>query len=219
MKKAQMKAGELYGYAAGTSEYRRPVPMIVLDVDQLWTWSRGIGREDRRYMPSRENRPRVTRSGGYIGYRGDDGYLALEGSRFGGEDDQAEVIAAMRDLWEEFEAFGRDADAVNEFARKVKDFSGVSLQIVNNRWIEGTWEAARRAETEREQARNAKWDAQREAEDKKVRRVNALNAELTAQGYAGPGTLVMQDRSAFGDNRVTIDAGVLAALLDIELED
>lgn len=219
MKKTEMKAGELYGYATGTSEYRRPVPMIVLDVDQLWTWSRGIGREDRRYMPSRENRPRVTRSGGYIGYRGDDGYLALEGSRFGDDDDQADVITAMRELWDEFEAFGRDADAVNEFARKVKDFSGVSLQIVNNRWIEGTWEAAQRAETEREQARNAKWDAQREAENKKIRRVNTLNAELTAQGYAGPGTLVTKAHSSSGERRVTIDAGVLAALLGIELED
>lgn len=218
MKKAQMKAGELYGYATGTSEYRRPTPLIVLDVGQLWTWSRNGMNGERRYLQSTETRPRTT-TNSFIRYTGDHGYLALEGSRFGDEDDQADAIVAMRELWDWFEATDQGTDDVNELARKVKDASGVSLEIVNNRWIEDTWEAARRAETERDKARNAKRDAKREAENKKIRRVNTLNAELTAQGYAGPTTLVMQDRSTYGDNRVTIDAGVLAALLDIELED
>ncbi len=218
MKKAQMKAGELYGYATSTSEYRSPVPMIVLDVGQLWTWSRNGMNGERRYLQSIESRPCTTTSS-FARYTGDHGYLALEGSRYGDEDDQVQTIDKMLSLWGVFKASERDADAVNELARQVKDVSGVSLEIVNNRWIEDTWEAARRAETERDKARNAKWDAQREAENKKIRRVNKLNAELTAQGYAGPTTLVMQDRSAFGDNRVTIDAKVLAALLDIELED
>lgn len=218
MKKTQMVAGELYGYATGTSEYRTPVPMIVLDVDQLWTWSRNGVNSERQYRTSVESRPRAS-SSSFIRYSGDDGYLALEGSRYGNEDDQADTLTAMRELWDWFEGTEGDADAVNELARHLKAASGVSLEIVNNRWIEGTWEAAKTAETEREQARNAKWDAKREAENKRIRRVNTLNAELTAQGYAGPNTLVMQDRSAFGDNRVTINAGVLAALLGIELEE
>lgn len=218
MKKTQMVAGELYGYATGTSEYRHPVPMIVLDVDQLWTWSRNGVSSERRYTHSIESRPRASTSS-FIRYTGYHGYLALEGSAFGDDDDQAEAIAAMRELWDWFAATDRGSEDVNALARKVGDVSDVSLRIVNNRWIEGTWEAAKQAETERRAARDAQRNAQREAENKKIRRVNTLNAELTAQGYAGPSTLVMQDRSAFGgDNRVTINVGVLAALLGIELE-
>lgn len=218
MKKTQMVAGELYGYATGTSEYRTPTPMIVLDVGQLWTWSRNGVNSERRYLQSIETRPRASASS-CIRYTGDHGYLALEGSRYGDEDDQADTIAAMRDLWDWFAATDRGSEDVNALARKVGDVSDVSLQIVNNRWIEGTWEAAKQAETERREAWDAQRNAQREATNKKIRRVNTLNAELTAQGYAGPNTLVMQDRSAFGDNRVTINAEVLAALLGIELED
>jgi hypothetical protein len=215
MKKAQMKAGELYGYTTGTSEYRSPVPMIVLDVGQLWTWNRSGVRDERKFMHSRHSRPRSAPGGFSFSYSGDDGYLAIQGYRHGDDADQAAAITAMRALWEEFEATDRGAEDVNALARKVKDVQGVSLEIVNNRWIEGPWEAALKAEIERQEARDAERDADRAERNRKRANIVALNDELARRGYT---SAVAQDHGAFGERRVTIEMPLLADLLGVTLK-
>lgn len=214
MKKTQMKAGELYGYATGTTEYRSPVPVIVLDVGQLWTWRRNIGSDNRQYRTSNATRPRSVTSR----FHGDDGYLVLKGTRFGDSADKAETLAAMSELWSWFAQSDKGEDAVNELARKVSQVRNVQLEIINNRWVEGPYAETLQAEADRAAKRDAKWRQQHAEEAERRNLRERCAAALRKRGYgAQSGVGVVYN--TMGPTRFTVDARVLADLLGVDIEE
>lgn len=161
MQKAQIKAGVLYGYVEGTSEYRTAAAAIVLDVKGLWTWDRPNRGANYNYQPSRETRY-TTASGGWSAYSGPHGYLILKGSNYRDQEKQVQHLAELKALYAEFAATARSSYDVNELAAKVRQTEGVTLLIANNRWITGDYLETKNEEDEREAARQAKHKAERE---------------------------------------------------------
>lgn len=161
MKKQDIQAGVVYGFAQSTSEYRKVSPVIVLDADTLWTWHRSSHRANRQWKVSSSKRY-TQGSGGWSSYWGDHGYLVLEGSRHVDEERQAQNLAEMKRLYDEFAQTAGNPDAVAELAEKVKKTEGITMDVVNNRWIFGDYVEAQNEEDEREAARKAKSQAERD---------------------------------------------------------
>ncbi len=173
MKKQDIKAGVVYGFAQGTSDYRTAHPLIVLDAKGLWTWYRPSNRENRQWKVSSEKRF-TSGSGGWSSYHGDHGYLVLHGSRYADEERQAQNLAELKELYAEFAQTAGNPDAVEELAAKVKNMDGIYLDVVNNRWITGDYVETKNEEAEREAARQA----QRKAERDRSAAEHALLAEV-----------------------------------------
>lgn len=161
MKKQDIKAGVVYGFAQGTSDYRSAHPLIVLDAKGLWTWYRSSNRENRQWKVSSEKRF-TSGSGGWSSYHGDHGYLVLHGSRYTDEERQAQNLAKLKELYADFAQTAGNPDAVKELAAKVKNMDGIYLDVVNNRWITGDYVETKNEEAEREAARQAQRKAERD---------------------------------------------------------
>lgn len=161
MQKAKIKAGVLYGYSEGTSEYRTAAPAIVLDAKGLWTWHRPNRSDNQNYKPSNATRY-TTAIGGWSSYSGPHGYLILKGSNYRDQEKHVQHLAELKALYAEFAATAGNPDAVNELAAKVRQTEGVTLLVANNRWITGDYLEAKNEEDEREAARQAKSKAERE---------------------------------------------------------
>lgn len=161
MQKAQIRAGVLYGYASGTSDYRHASPVIVLDAKSLWTWGRSSRNTTTEFKVSNEKRYTAP-VGGWSSYYGCHGYLVLTGTNWGHADKMDEHLAQMKELYQEFAATAGNPDAVNAFAAKVRKLDGFGVDVVNNRWITGGYEEAKNEEAKREAARQAKHKAERD---------------------------------------------------------
>lgn len=161
MKKNDIKAGVLYGFAEGTSDYTTAQPVIVLDAKGLWTWYRGTRSDKTEYRVSSNTRYQAA-SGGWSSYWGPHGYLVLSGTNWQDADKQAAHLDQMRTLAEEFSKTPGNPDAVHELAAKLRKVEHISLRIVNNRWITGDYEEAKNAETVREERRQAERKAERD---------------------------------------------------------
>ena len=211
MKKQDIKAGILYGYAKGTSEYRNASPVIVLDAEGLWTWHRSSGRERRQWKTS--NAKRFTSPAYYSGYRGDEGYLILSGNLFGTEEERAQILVTMKELYAGFAATPGNPDAVNELARKVGEIENIHLDVVNNRWIVGDYEAAKAEEAQRSQDRRDQHKAERDRAAAEQEFMSEA-AEIIAAQIERSGVSVMRDYNYPG--RVSLRVEDLAAFLGIK---
>lgn len=157
MKKADLKAGVMLGFANSTSDYRTARPVILLDAKTLWTWV----RRDNKYIYQASPATRYESSAGsWSTYYGDHGYLTLMGSSRATPMDAQ--LAQMNELYKEFAATAGDADAVNGFVEKIRNLedSGIRIDVVNNRWISGPYEEAKTAEAERDRVREVKRKAE-----------------------------------------------------------
>lgn len=161
MKKNDIKAGVLYGFAEGTSEYTTARPVIVLDAKGLWTWHRVSRSDTTTYKVSQSTRYQAP-SGGWSSYWGPHGYLVLSGTNWQDADKQAAHLDQMRTLAEEFSKTAGNPDAVHELAAKLRKMEHISLRIVNNRWITGAYEEAKNVESIREERRQAERKAERD---------------------------------------------------------
>lgn len=161
MKKNDIKAGVLYGFAEGTSEYTTARPVIVLDAKGLWTWHRVSRSDTTTYKVSQSTRYQAP-GGGWSSYWGPHGYLVLSGTNWQDADKQAAHLDQMRTLAEEFSKTPGNPDAVHELAAKLRKVEYISLRIVNNRWITGDYEEAKNAETVRKERRQAERKAERD---------------------------------------------------------
>lgn len=161
MKKNDIKAGVVYGFAQGTSDYRTAQPVIVLDATGLWTWYRPSGRENRQWKVS-ANKRFTQGTGGWSSYHGDHGYLVIQGQRYQDEDRNAQIIDKMKELYAEFAQTAGNPDAVNELDAKVRPMDGIYLDAVNNRWIAGEYLETKNEEVAREAARQAERKAERD---------------------------------------------------------
>ena len=212
MQKKDIKAGVLYGYARGTSDYRTAIPLIVLDVTGLWTWHRTTRSSEATWKPSTYKKY-TTGSGGWSSYSGPHGYLVLHGVVHLDAEKQAQHLAEMKALAVEFAATDKGPDAVNELAAKVRKAENISLEAVNNRWITGDYVEAKNEEKERREARNAEWKAERDraaAEREFINEVAELmEAKLERKVH------VVSDRS-WGLSRASIPMEDLAAFLGIK---
>lgn len=216
MKKNDIKAGVLYGYAQGTSEYRRAKPIIVLDASGLWTWSRGYSKASRttwhvsnatRFTANQSNRT-------WGSYRnGDDGYLVLHGSTYRDPQEQAAHLAQLQELFQEFKATPGNPDAVKALDAKVEELEGITLEVVNNRWITGDYLAAKEEEQQREEDR-----MQRRGQEERHRKavyafIEEAREEITRR--IGRSSSVTRSYEGSQDD-VLISFGDLAALLEID---
>lgn len=161
MKKNDIKAGALYGFAEGTSDYTTAKPLIVLDAKGLWTWHRSSRSDTTTYKVSSSTRYQAP-SGGWSSYWGPHGYLSLSGTNWQEADKQAAHLDQMRTLAEEFAQTAGNPDAVHELAAKVHKVKDIYLKIVNNRWITGDYEEAKNVEKVREERRQAERKAERD---------------------------------------------------------
>jgi len=206
MKKADIKAGVLYGYAKGTSEYRNAHPVIVLDASTLWTWHRSSGRERRQWKLS--NAKRFTSPSYYSSYRGDEGYLVLSA-----HSSSPEIIDTLKELYAEFAATPGNPDAVNDLARKVDEIREVHMDVVNNRWIVGDFEEAKAEEDQRRRTRDALHKAERDraaAEREFMDDVAAILSEKLERSVT-----VALDRS-YGQTRASLSINDLAEFFGIK---
>lgn len=212
MQKKDIKAGVLYGYAKGTSDYRNASPMIVLDAKSLWTWHRSHSQGNRQWGVSSEKRY-TSGSSGWSSWQGPHGYLVLDGCNYSDPEEAADHLATLARLYGEFAATAGDSDAVNALAAKVKDIRGITLDVVNNRWITGDYVEVKNEELEREKARRAKHKAERDrsaAETDLLAEVaEALSSKLERS------VSVHTDRS-WGYNRASINLEDLAAYFGIK---
>ena len=206
MKKQDLKAGVVYGYATGTSDYRTASPVIVLDAKTLWTWYRPSGREKVQWRVS-HNKRYTTGTGGWSSYYGDHGYLVLEGSRYRDEERNAQSVATLKELYAEFAQTAGNPEAVEVLAAKIRELDGITMDVVNNRWIIGDYEEAKNEEAERAAARQATSLAERDraaAEHALLAEVaDAMSAKLERD------VSVYTDR-AWGNTRASINMEDLA---------
>lgn len=161
MKKTEVKAGVVYGYAQGTSEYRNAEPVIVLDAKGFWTWRRPNRNGEVEYRVSNEKRYTAP-LGGWSSYSGAHGFLVLKGTNWGQGQEMDEHLAKMKELYAEFAATAGNPEAVNAFAAKVKKLDSFALTVVNNRWISGDYVEAKNEEIQRREARTAQYKAERD---------------------------------------------------------
>jgi hypothetical protein len=212
MQKNKVKAGVIYGYATGTSEYRNAQPAIVLDTTGLWTWGAAArGRYDIKYKPSTEQR--YTKSyDSWSSYHGPHGFLVLIGSNYD-EEERDTHLSRMKALYQEFAATEGNADDVNAFAQKIKAEEGMSLGIVNNRWLEGDYVEAKNAEDERRKARDAQYKAERDRAAAERALMDELGEILSAKLERQ--VPVTSDRG-WGDTRASVKLSDLAEYFGIK---
>lgn len=211
MKKSDIKAGVVYGYAQGTSEWRSAAPVIVLDT-RLWTWSRPNRGEGQQYKVSNEKKYAAAYNG-WSSYSGPHGYLVLHGTNRADTVEQAEHLAEMKVLYTEFAATAGDPDAVNALAAKVKDTKHVTLRVVNNRWISGDYAGVKHEEDERAKARQAERKAERDraaAEVALLSEVAEVMSDKLEQSVS-----IYTDRT-WGTSRGSINLDDLAAYFGVK---
>lgn len=212
MKKTDIKAGVLYGYATGTSEYQSAKPVVVLDAKGLWTWKRANRNSTREYKVSNEKRYTAAYNG-WSGYSGPDGYLVLTGGNFVSETEHAQHLAELTALYKEFAATAGNPDAVNALAAKVEEMDHIHLEVVNNRWIVGDYMEAKNAEDERQEARKAKYKAERDRAAAERALMDEL-AQILAAKLERP-VHVTADRG-WGDVRASMKLSDLAEYFGIK---
>lgn len=212
MLKKDLKAGVLYGYAVGTSDYRSAKPIILLDVKGLWFWGRRGRGEHRIWKVSNEKRYTAP-LGGWSSYSGAHGYLALHGSRYLNEEQNAANLETLKSLYEEFAATAGNPDAVNALDQKVRNVEGVTMEAVNNRWIEGTYDDATNAQAKRDEERKAHQKAERDRSAAEQEFMNEVASIIEAKTER-TGVSVMRDYNWNG--RVSISTADLAAFLGIK---
>lgn len=212
MKKQDIKAGVIYGFAQGTSDYRTASPVIVLDADTLWTWYRSPGSKNTQWKVSSEKRF-TSGSGGWSAYYGDHGYLVLRGRQYSNEADNVQMMAKLKNLYAEFAQTAGNPDAVNELAAKVLDMDEIYLEAVNNRWIAGDYLEIKNEEAEREATRQALGKAERDrsaAEHALLAEVAEAMSDKLEQSVS-----VHMDRS-WGRTRASINLEDLAAYFGLK---
>lgn len=200
MKKNDIKAGIVYGYAQGTSEYRSAYPLIVLDAKGLWTWTRSTRRDPYTYKVSNEKRYSAA-YGGWASYIGPHGYLVLTGVNRADKVEQKAHLAELVALYEEFAQTAGNPDAVNALAAKVRGMDHIRLEIVNNRWITGNYQELKNEEEERRKAREAERKAERDRAAAEREIMNEL-AQILADKLERP-VNVTSDRS-WGETRASL---------------
>lgn len=211
MKKQDIQAGVVYGFAQGTSEYRNAHPTIVLDAKGLWTWYRGSG-QSRQWKVSGEKRF-TSGSGGWSSWHGPHGYLVLHGNRYSDEKRQAQNLAKLRALYEEFARSAGNPDAVKALASKVMETDGISLDVVNNRWITGDYVETKNEEAEREASRQAQHKAERDRSAAE----HALLAEVAeAIGTKLETEVFVHGERSWGYTRASIKLDDLAAFFGLK---
>lgn len=212
MKKNEVKAGIVYGYEKGTSEYRNATPVIVLDAKGLWTWHRHTRSATQEYKVSNENRYTAA-YGGWSSYSGPHGYLVLTGVNHGAGPERDEHLAELETLYEEFSQTAGNPEAVNALAAKVKDMHFIRLEIVNNRWISGDYTEAKNAENERRKAREAEYKAERDRSAAERALMDEL-AEILAAKLERP-VHVTSDRG-YGEARASVRLSDLAEYFGVK---
>jgi hypothetical protein len=212
MKKNDVKAGIVYGYEKGTSEYRNATPMIVLDAKGLWTWHRHTRSATQEYKVSNEKRYTAA-YGGWSSYSGPHGYLVLVGVNHGAGPERDAHLAELETLYEEFSQTAGNPEAVNALAAKVKDMPFVHMEIVNNRWISGDYVEAKNAEDERRKAREAQYKAERDRSAAERALMDEL-AEILAAKLERP-VHVTSDRGYY-DARASVKLSDLAEYFGIK---
>lgn len=211
MKKTDVKAGVIYGYAQGTSEYRNATPMIVLDVKGLWTWHRTSHNHEVTYLASTHKR--YTKSwDSWNSYNGPDGFLALAGINLDGEEG-VKHLAQMKELYQEFADTDGTPDDVNAFAKKIRSLTNFSLKIVNNRWLVGDYQEAKNEEDARRDARSAKYKAERDRAAAERDLMDELGEILSAKLERQ--VPVTSDRG-WGDTRASVKLSDLAEYFGIK---
>jgi hypothetical protein len=204
MQKSKLETGVVYGYAKGTSEYRTTSPVIVLDTAHLWT---------------RDRYSKKWNASGQTKYSSDwsrtVGYLVLQVSGFGGAEEQATALATAKALAESFAGPDVTAEAVNSWDSIVRAAEGVSLVVVNNRWVVGPYEDAKAEDAKREADRNAKWVAEHDEQHKRSALVKSINAAMKERGITHEA--VTDHSRTYGGHLLSIRADVLASILGIEL--
>jgi len=212
MKKQDIKAGVVYGYEKGTSEYRNATPVIVLDAKGLWTWSRPTRLGNLEYKVSNEKKYTAA-YGGWSSYSGPHGYLVLTGVNRADKAEQEAHLAELETLYEEFSQTAGNPEAVNALAAKVKDNPFVHLEIVNNRWISGDYTEAKNAEDERRKAREAQYKAERDRSAAEREFMDEL-AQILGDKLERP-VHVTADRG-WGDARASVKLSDLAEYFGIK---
>lgn len=212
MQKGHIKAGVIYGYAKGTSDYRTASPMIVLDAKSLWTWTRINRNGNRTWKISNEKRF-TTGTGGWSSYHGDHGYLVLQGSRYHNEEEHAQNLATLKDLYAEFSRTAGNPDAVEVLAAKVRNVEGIYLEVVNNRWITGDYLETKNEEAEREAARQAKYKAER---DRSAAEAALLSEVAEAMGVKLEKEVSVHSDRSWGYTRGSIKLEDLAAFFGLK---
>jgi hypothetical protein len=212
MKKADVKAGVVYGYAQGTSEYRNAEPVIVLDAKGLWTWRRPSRSGEVEYKVSNEKRYTAP-LGGWSSYSGAHGFLVLKGTNWGQGHEMDEHLAKMKELFTEFAATAGNPDAVNAFAAKVRGLDGFGITVVNNRWISGDYVEAKNAEDMRRETRTAQYKAERDRAAAE-RATRDEIAELIAAKLEK--TVTVTADNGWGDARASVRLDDLAEFFGIK---
>lgn len=212
MKKTDIKAGVLYGYATGTSEFRNAQPVIVLDADILWTWKRYTRNSQAEYKVSGETKYTAAYNS-WSSNSGPHGYLVLTGTNFVSETEHAQHLAELTALYKEFAATAGNPDAVNALAAKVKEMDHIRLEVMNNRWIVGDYTEAKNAEDERQEARKAKYKAERDRAAAERALMDEL-AQILAAKLERP-VHVTADRG-WGDVRASMKLSDLAEYFGIK---
>lgn len=212
MKKNDIKAGVVYGYATGTSEFRVAVPLIVLDTASLWTWTRQNRSDRTTWKVSGQTRY----SNAYDSWSsrfGAHGHLALIGARYVDPEEAAQTLAVLQELYTEFAATAGNPDAVNALAEKVSEMNGVRLEVVNNRWIQGDYTEAKNAEAERDAARQAEYKAKAARAAAEAAFIDEVSAVLSAKLER---TVTVGRDYSWDSRNVSIRFDDLAAFLGIK---
>lgn len=212
MKKNEVQAGVIYGYAQGTSEYRHANPVIVLDAKGLWTWHRPTRDSAQKYKVSNEKRYTAA-IGGWSSYSGPSGYLVLTGRNHQDPEVQDAHLAELKALYTEFSATAGNPDAVNELAEKLRGHNHIRMEIVNNRWISGDYVEAKNEEAEREAARTAKYKAER---DRSAAEAALLSEVAEAMGVKLEKEVSIHSDRAWGYTRGSIKLEDLAAFFGLK---
>lgn len=212
MKKNDIKAGAVYGYATGTSEFRVAVPLIVLDTASLWTWTRK-NRSDRTTWKVSGQTRYSNAYGSWSSRFGAHGHLALIGARYVDQEEAAQNLAVLQGLYTEFAATAGNPDAVNALAEKVSEMNGVRLEVVNNRWIQGDYTEAKNAEAERDAARQAEYKAKADRAAAEAAFIDEVSAVLSAKLER---TVTVGRDYSWDSRNVSIRFDDLAAFLGIK---